>query len=79
MMFDFYIDSADCLIHYDIPANKGTFSLRFSVLQDLNNVYIVSTFHFNEFLDKSPTKSYLFHITFKLNNLCLIGLSGKRA
>lgn len=52
MMFDFYIDSADCLIHYDVPVNKGPFSLRFSVLQDSNNIYTVSTFYFNKFLDE---------------------------
>lgn len=42
MMFDFYIDNADCLIHYDIPVNKETFSIRFSVLQDSNNILTVS-------------------------------------
>lgn len=43
MMYDFYIDSADCLIHYDIPVDKKTFSIRFSVLQDPNNLLIVNT------------------------------------
>ncbi|XP_050427955.1 putative ATP-dependent RNA helicase TDRD12 [Adelges cooleyi] len=33
MLFDFYIDSADCLIHYDMPIKKHKFSIRFSVLQ----------------------------------------------
>lgn len=42
MMFDFYIDNADCLIHYDIPVNKETFSIRFSVLQDSQNLFMVS-------------------------------------
>lgn len=42
MMFDFYIDNADCLIHYDIPADKRTFSIRFSVLQDSNDLLTVS-------------------------------------
>ncbi|VVC26106.1 Hypothetical protein CINCED_3A001557 [Cinara cedri] len=39
MMFDFYIDNADCLIHYDIPVEKSSFSIRFSVLQDPNNIF----------------------------------------
>lgn len=42
MMFDFYIDNADCLIHYDIPASKQSFSIRFSVLQDSSNKMNVS-------------------------------------
>jgi len=42
MMFDFYIDNADCLIHYDIPDGKKTFSMRFSVLQDSNKMFVVS-------------------------------------
>lgn len=42
MMSDFYIDNADCLIHYDIPVNKTTFSVRFSVLQDSSNLLTVS-------------------------------------
>lgn len=46
MLFDFYIDNADCLIHYDIPVNKGIFSTRFSVLQYSNNIITVSTFNF---------------------------------
>jgi len=43
-MFDFYIDNADCLIHYDIPVDKNTFSIRFSVLQDPNNLFVVSPY-----------------------------------
>lgn len=42
MMFDFYIDNADCLIHYDIPEAKQSFSRRFSVLQDSSNKLVVS-------------------------------------
>lgn len=38
MLIDFYIVDADCLIHYDIPANKHKFSMRFSVLQNSSNV-----------------------------------------
>jgi len=38
MLIDFCIVDADCLIHYDIPANKHKFSLRFSVLQNASNV-----------------------------------------
>jgi len=38
MLIDFYIVDADCLIHYDIPANKHNFSMRFSVLQNSSNV-----------------------------------------
>ena len=43
MMIDFYAVDADCLIHYDIPANKHKFSMRFSVLQSSSNVIIVSS------------------------------------
>lgn len=39
MLTDFFIVDADCLIHYDIPANKHTFSMRFSVLQSSSNVF----------------------------------------
>lgn len=42
MMFDFYVDCADCLIHYDMPVDKQTFSVRFSVLQDPKNLLVVS-------------------------------------
>lgn len=42
MMFDFYVDDADCLIHYDIPADKHIFSMRFSVLQSSSKDFIVS-------------------------------------
>jgi len=42
MMIDLYVVDADCLIHYDIPADKHKFSLRFSVLENSNNVFIVS-------------------------------------
>jgi len=42
MMIDLYIVDADCLIHYDIPADKHKFSIRFSVLENSNNVFIVS-------------------------------------
>lgn len=45
MMSDFFIDNADCLIHYDIPVDKHTFSMRFSVLQDSNNIHIVNSFN----------------------------------
>ncbi|XP_060837177.1 putative ATP-dependent RNA helicase TDRD12 isoform X2 [Rhopalosiphum padi] len=38
MLIDFYIVDADCLIHYDIPADKHKFSIRFSFLQNSNNV-----------------------------------------
>lgn len=41
MMFDFYIENADCVIHYDIPDNKQHFSTRFSVLQDSSSKLIV--------------------------------------
>jgi hypothetical protein len=41
MMFDFYIDNADCVIHYDIPIDKQKFSTRFSVLQNSNNILTV--------------------------------------
>jgi len=43
MMIDFYAVDADCLIHYDILANKHEFSMRFSVLRSSSNVIIVST------------------------------------
>lgn len=33
IMSNFYIDNADCLIHYDIPVDINTFTTRFSVLQ----------------------------------------------
>lgn len=42
VLSDYYIDNADCLIHYDIPIDKQTFSIRFSVLQDSNTMLIVS-------------------------------------
>ncbi|XP_025420540.1 putative ATP-dependent RNA helicase TDRD12 isoform X2 [Sipha flava] len=41
MMFDFYIDNADCVIHYDIPIDKQKFSTRFSVLQNSNNILTI--------------------------------------
>lgn len=47
MMFDFYIDNADCVIHYDIPVNKQYFSTRFSVLQDSNNTLTVRFLNLN--------------------------------
>lgn len=46
LMSDFYIDNADTLIHYDIPESKKLFSSRFSVLQDSNNMFIVSLLNF---------------------------------
>lgn len=46
MMIDFYVVDADCLIHYDIPANKHHFSTRFSVLQNSSNIIIVSLLNF---------------------------------
>ncbi|XP_050523372.1 putative ATP-dependent RNA helicase TDRD12 isoform X2 [Daktulosphaira vitifoliae] len=36
MLHDFYIDNADCLLHYDMPSTKDVFSIRFSVFQDSN-------------------------------------------
>lgn len=39
-MIDFYVVDADCLIHYDIPSDKHIFSMRFSVLQNSNNVIV---------------------------------------
>ncbi|XP_060864055.1 putative ATP-dependent RNA helicase TDRD12 isoform X2 [Metopolophium dirhodum] len=48
MMIDFYVVDADCLIHYDIPANKQQFSIRFSVLQNSSNVMI----NINDSLEK---------------------------
>lgn len=47
LMCDCYVDNADCVIHYDIPIDKKTFSIRFSVLQDSNTMLIVS--HLNLF------------------------------
>jgi hypothetical protein len=46
MLIDFYIIDADCLIHYDIPADKHKFSLRFSFLQNSNNVLKVSLLNY---------------------------------
>lgn len=43
MLFDYYIDNADCLIHYDIPEEKQKFSVRFSVLQDSNIIFKASS------------------------------------
>ncbi|XP_015363727.1 PREDICTED: putative ATP-dependent RNA helicase TDRD12 [Diuraphis noxia] len=40
MMIDLYVVDADCLIHYDIPTDKHKFSIRFSVLDNSNNVFI---------------------------------------
>lgn len=52
MMIDLYVIDADCLIHYDIPTDKHKFSIRFSVFENSNNVFIVSpidqtVFNFN--------------------------------
>lgn len=41
-LLDYYIDDADCLIHYDIPPEKHKFIIRFSVLHDSNTIFKVS-------------------------------------
>lgn len=60
-MFDFYIDNADTLIHFDIPDDKRTFSIRFSVFQSSNTMFEVSYLNINIYI-KCNTLYIFIHI-----------------
>lgn len=62
-LYDFYIDNADCIIHFNVPLKKEIFSIRFSVFQDSSNTLIVSIFNLT-------TYNFFFFFTLKcINNI----------